>query len=245
MVVSAEPRFSRGGSSVEAQARYAFVRDLLVRAHPAPADVVEFGAAPGDQIAALADMRYRCTALDIGTSAAGWGSGEEGRMEHILANAGVRYIQWDLETTPYPLADCSFDAVVMTEVFEHLRDYPLLALRECQRVLRPGGRLYFTTPNSAYIVNRARLLLGRSVYTPLIDWKFGVPHARHAREYTFDEIAELMADAGLLVEETLSRHFHREAGRRSLSARVAKRLIDRMARLRPTVGPSIVVARRP
>ncbi len=40
-----------------------------------------------------------------------------------------------------------FDAVIMTEVYEHLRDYPVRSLEEANRVLRRGGHLYFTTPN--------------------------------------------------------------------------------------------------
>ena len=74
---------------------------------------------------------------------------------------------------PYPLADESADAIVMTEVFEHLRDYPITSLLESHRILRVGGRLYFTTPNQAYVVNRARLLAGRNVATPLQDWIAG------------------------------------------------------------------------
>jgi SAM-dependent methyltransferase/uncharacterized protein YbaR (Trm112 family) len=45
-----------------------------------------------------------------------------------------------------PLADDLFDAVVFTDVLEHLHD-PLAGLKEIQRVLRPGGLLVLTTNN--------------------------------------------------------------------------------------------------
>lgn len=44
-----------------------------------------------------------------------------------------------------PFADASFDAVICSEVLEHLPDYRG-ALGEIQRVLRPGGRLAVSVP---------------------------------------------------------------------------------------------------
>jgi SAM-dependent methyltransferase len=46
------------------------------------------------------------------------------------------------ETLPVP--DASFDAVLSTQVLEHVDD-PALYLSECRRVLRPGGRLLLST----------------------------------------------------------------------------------------------------
>ena len=43
-----------------------------------------------------------------------------------------------------PLGDQSFDLVLSTQVLEHVSD-PDLYLRECLRLLRPGGRLLLTT----------------------------------------------------------------------------------------------------
>ncbi|NVN92665.1 MAG: class I SAM-dependent methyltransferase [Desulfuromonadales bacterium] len=44
-----------------------------------------------------------------------------------------------------PEQDCSFDAIMCIEVFEHLPN-PVLALREFARLLRPGGQLILTAP---------------------------------------------------------------------------------------------------
>ena len=230
-----------GDLSVEARARYAYVEALLRADLDPPASVVELGSAPGDQIARLAELGYRATSVDIGESSDSWGPGEEGRMQRLLADAGVENVTWDLEVTPYPLDSDAFDAVVMTEVFEHLRDYPITSLHEIARILRPGGRLYFTTPNSAYLMNRLRLLAGRNVQTPLHDWIGGIPHARHAREYTFSEVEHLMDLAGLHVVSLTSRHFHQDSGKVRSGAKVAKRALGWLATVRPSLGPLIIV----
>lgn len=58
---------------------------------------------------------------------------------------GIRAKEGLIEQMPY--ADASFDAVVCSEVFEHLTADQLQAgLREIGRVLVPGGRLYGTVP---------------------------------------------------------------------------------------------------
>lgn len=230
-----------GNLSVEAQERYRLIRHRLVAEVPPPARVVELGAAPGDQIAMLAELGYDAVAVDLGVASDEWSDGSPNRMAEMLQQAGVKLVLWDLERTPYPLPDASFDAVVMTEVFEHLRDYPAHSLLEVRRILRPGGRLYFTTPNAAYVVNRLRLLRGGSVYSPLPDWIGGLPHARHAREYTLAEIRQLFAHAGLVVRVATSRHFNQRSGRSGPVMVAAKRAVDTVARLRPSLGPVIVV----
>jgi SAM-dependent methyltransferase len=69
--------------------------------------------------------------------------------------AGVDYVTADLPGNPQasveirtggsvPCADESFDAVLSTQVLEHVDD-PGLYLSECHRVLRPGGRLLLST----------------------------------------------------------------------------------------------------
>ena len=67
----------------------------------------------------------------------------------------VEYLAADLEGNPdatlvlnpdgtVPVADDSVDAVLSTQVLEHVAD-PALYLSECRRVLRPGGRMLLST----------------------------------------------------------------------------------------------------
>jgi SAM-dependent methyltransferase len=54
-------------------------------------------------------------------------------------------INYVCEITKIPLPDSSLDAILCTEVLEHVTD-PMAVLREFSRLLRPGGRLFLTAP---------------------------------------------------------------------------------------------------
>ena len=49
----------------------------------------------------------------------------------------------DLQQMPY--GEDTFDYIITADVFEHVRNY-LVAIRECFRVLKPGGTMIFTVP---------------------------------------------------------------------------------------------------
>lgn len=56
---------------------------------------------------------------------------------------GRPHVRADVQALPF--RDEAFDAIKITEVLEHVPD-TAAALRECHRVLRPGGRLVATAP---------------------------------------------------------------------------------------------------
>ncbi len=67
-------------------------------------------------------------------------------------NRGLQTGSWDTsqidiisDITAIPAPDASFDAILCTEVFEHIPD-PIAALNEFHRLLRPGGKLILSAP---------------------------------------------------------------------------------------------------
>jgi SAM-dependent methyltransferase len=88
-----------------------------------------------------------------------------------------------------PVRDGGCDAVVSLQVIEHLWEQERF-LRECRRVLRPGGALLISTPN--------RLTFSPGRDTPLNPF--------HTRELAAAELAELVTDAGFAGVEVLGLH---------------------------------------
>ncbi len=63
----------------------------------------------------------------------------------------VKHAPWideahDLDVLPWPWAAGAFEEVLGLDVFEHLHRMPAEWLRECHRLLAPGGRLRLRVP---------------------------------------------------------------------------------------------------
>lgn len=118
---------------------------------------------------------------------------------------GAKIKTCNIESDKFPFKDNFFDIVVFTEVLEHLPQSPFQTIEEIYRVLSPGGHILITTPNIARSINRAKLLLGKSVTYPLSqvleqEGKGSNIYHRHNREYTTDEVAKLTRHAGFQIE---------------------------------------------
>ncbi len=84
-----------------------------------------------------------------------------------------------------PFPDCSFDAVVLSEVLEHLsNDVIDTTLREVQRVLRTNGRIIGTVP-------ARENLAAETVVCPDCSKRFH--RWGHAQSFTCDRMRELLA----------------------------------------------------
>lgn len=62
-----------------------------------------------------------------------------------LRHGGYGEIDYRCDIADVPVADAQFDAILCTEVLEHVAD-PAKVLREMARLLKPGGRLMLTAP---------------------------------------------------------------------------------------------------
>ena len=179
-----------------------FIRDLSLIRQFLDADdgpVLEIGSAPFLMTTALEELGYDVIGLDL----------EPDRFADFIARRTLRVERGDIEAS-VPLPSGSVANVVMNEVFEHLR-YPLEAIREVARVLRPGGRLLLSTPNMRSARGVYRLVVqGRGwavAGDPLTEHTKpeSIGHMGHVREYTPTEVTRLVDGCGFDTESIVFR----------------------------------------
>ena len=74
------------------------------------------------------------------------------------------------EAEKLPFREEQFDAVICSEVIEHLPN-PDMALREIARVTKPGGTLAITTPNMGNKLHKLRKFLPTSLRSKANEWR--------------------------------------------------------------------------
>ncbi|WP_435278573.1 class I SAM-dependent methyltransferase [Rhodococcus yananensis] len=169
-------------------------RDLLARC--SGRTVLEAGSGEGYGADMISEVAAHVIGLDY----------DESAVEHVRA----RYPRVDMQhgnLAALPLDDASVDVVVNFQVIEHLWDQSQF-LRECHRVLTPGGELLISTPN------RITFSPGRD--TPLNPF--------HTRELNATELTDLLEEAGFRVE--LMTGVHHGPTLRALDAKHGGSFID-------------------
>ena len=165
-----------------AGARRDFVAELPVDPN---ARILEIGCGSGDTGAlALAGGRAgHYTGVDISERAAA-------KARRVLSEVHVG----NVETMDFPWPNDSFDAVILSEVLEHLIE-PWSVVAKLARVAKPGAIFLASSPNVAHYHVVASLVRGRF---ELADQ--GTFDRTHMRWFTPASYAEMFTRAGLRVE---------------------------------------------
>jgi len=101
----------------------------------------------------------------------------------------------NIEEEPLPAPDESFDVVLCCEVLEHMDVDPMYMLAEVNRVLKPGGLLVLTTPNSVSSHAIFKILRGTEPYFFMQYHKDRSPY-RHNYEYSIHSLTDVIQSAG-------------------------------------------------
>ena len=178
-------------------------------------EIIPDGVA-GDSLLELGSNPYFMTLLvkrfrDYNLSLANYFETDEKQITQVIENAtyGEHHIfeskLFNIEKDRFPYTTRTFSVVLFCEIIEHLREDPLRPLGEIHRVLKPSGPLIMTTPNVCRASNLEKLARGMNIYDPYS--RHGI-YGRHNREYTIQEIRELLAGTGFVVEKLFTKYVH-------------------------------------
>ncbi len=105
---------------------------------PSPERILDLGTAEGRMLSRI-KVRYPstlCVGLEYSPDLLRLG---------VSLFQDISFIRADAQKIPFS-KDATFDVIVAAAIIEHLED-PMEMLRECSRILKPGGILIITTPH--------------------------------------------------------------------------------------------------
>lgn len=158
--------------------------------------VLDIGAGNGLLLAILKSLGHEVQAVDFFDRSA----------DDIYRRHGIAFQVCNAEADPLPFASETLDAVSCCQALEHFTHSHLPAVLEMHRVLRPGGLIELDVPNAASFRNRSRLLRGKHITfdygehylraRPVVYKGREYYPERHNREFTREELALLLREAG-------------------------------------------------
>jgi 2-polyprenyl-6-hydroxyphenyl methylase/3-demethylubiquinone-9 3-methyltransferase len=184
----------RSGYAYAYRARKSRTIDMVRHLVPPGARILDVAAAQGNFTLALAELGYRVTWNDLRSELADYvrAKHERGAVEYLPGNV------FDL------VVDDAFDAVLLTEVIEHVA-HPDLFLRKIADLVRRNGWIILTTPNGGYMRNRLPRFSDCENPGQYESRQFRPDADGHIFLLHDDELADLSHRAGLRLHEL--RHF--------------------------------------
>lgn len=144
--------------------------------------LLDIGCGNGDALSVFHEKGFECYGIEIDSQAASF-----------CNSRGLSVKQHDnLNHLDYP--DDYFDVIIMAQVIEHIDNAEIL-LKEINRILRPDGKVYITTPNfSSYM---------RHVFKDF--WVSGWFLPFHVHLYSERSLKKLVNRFGFTVSKLYSR----------------------------------------
>lgn len=190
---AAPPTTAPQGSSYEYRAAnhsgshkylYPIVSKILADL-PKESRVLDLGCGNGSFLSLFQDRGWRLYGTDFSTA------GIEIATHHF---PGIHFALADATTHPLPefLSNQlgSFDALISTEVIEHLYD-PATFLRNAHSLLKPGGTLVLSTPYHGYLKNLSLAVTGK------LDRHFdALRHHGHIKFFSRQTLSAALTQAG-------------------------------------------------
>lgn len=163
--------------------RIAYIQEFIESYVPKGGKILDVGC--GDMYLAKLMPQYEWTGIDIAPD---------------MSNG--KAIAHNLEQYPYPFPNALFDAIVCSEVLEHLFD-PTSVTNELYRLIKANGHYIMSTPNHDYIEHHFNGFK-QIVYDRSKPWTM-----EHIHQYTYDSHKAMLEQAGfkLITHVGCDAHF--------------------------------------
>ncbi len=170
---------------------------IVQQTNPLQGKVLDIGCAPFYTTIALKKLGFDITGVDIDPS----------RFAEILAATQLDCRKCNFETERLPFADDTFDTILFSEVFEHLRIDLISTTTEIKRVLKPGGKLLLSTPNLLSFNSLFRLFWKGETFSIYKAYEkiATLGHMGHVKEYTATDVRKFAVALGFRCERTIFR----------------------------------------
>lgn len=170
-------------------------------------DLFDPGRCQGHETRFAASLQWLAPCLTAGAIWYDFGRGQENCPLTTAIRRHFPAVDWrttgdaDLRY-PLPLPDACCEAVCATEILEHMQDPPedpphtffyhgvTNLLSEALRIVRPGGRLFLTTPNHSQYGCAWRLVSGGTSL-----WNYA-----HVHEFGWHELRHFITTAGWQID---------------------------------------------
>mmetsp|Transcript_17961 Transcript_17961/g.61225 ORF Transcript_17961/g.61225 Transcript_17961/m.61225 type:complete len:371 (-) Transcript_17961:887-1999(-) len=175
--------------------------DVLCSEFSTGANIVEIGCIPPLFTVAAKLNGYTVTGFDVN---------DKKLIDILNSEFKLNITQLNTETSRLPVHDESVDGVFMMEVLEHFRINILRSLVDVVRVLKPGGKLFISTPNALSAKAWMNMLATGhcgfcysqgDILEPYKHLWYG-GWAGHIREYTPYEVCNSLERLGMKIEYT-------------------------------------------
>lgn len=194
--------------------RLALDFEWLTESVPRSSSILEIGGYPFFLTCALHDYGFSARTVDKLSAPA----------KLLASQLDLAITDCDIETERLPFSENSFDEVLFNEIFEHLRIDPIFTVEEIYRVLRPGGRLWLSTPNLRSLRGTVNFLFKSEAWSVVGEGVYAqYQHLRtqgwmgHVREYTSKEVALFLRSIGFELDSIIYRGTYKRLSARLLS----------------------------
>lgn len=165
----------------------------LINCYRKDGKILDIGSAPFHLVYCLKKLGYDITGVDINPS----------KYSQFIRKNHLAIKRCDVEKEKLPFKNNRLDIVTFNDILEHLRINPVFALKEINRILKPGGIMILRSPNAHSLYRLILFNLGLSYEDPYMEFEKinHLGYMGHIRVYSTREIKRFLEKTGFKVKE--------------------------------------------